>query len=115
MRWLASRPSLLEQQVTRTYEGRLCAPGFQQQGLTTHTMPAGSTFAGSPLITRAASTVFDVIRQPQFLADVTAKGERLMTGLREQLGSNPHVKEVRGLGLIVGVQLDQVRHQASLT
>ena len=40
---------------------------------------------------------------------VTSNGERLKQGLRDQLSGNPHVKEVRGLGLIVGVQLDQVR------
>ena len=40
---------------------------------------------------------------------VTSNGERLKQGLREKLSGNAHVKEVRGLGLIVGVQLDQVR------
>ena len=30
----------------------------------------GSTFAGSPLVTRAAGTVFDIIRQPEFLQQV---------------------------------------------
>jgi len=40
---------------------------------------------------------------------VRSKGERLRSKLREALGHNPHVKEVRGLGLICGVQLDVVR------
>ena len=39
---------------------------------------------------------------------VTSNGERLKQGLRDKLSGNAHVKEVRGLGLIVGVQLDQV-------
>ena len=43
-----------------------------------------------------------------FLAGVTAKGERLREGLRRELAGNAHVKEVRGLGLICGVELDQV-------
>jgi acetylornithine aminotransferase len=42
---------------------------------------------------------------------VRSKGERLRSKLREALGDNPHVKEVRGLGLICGVQLDVVREQ----
>ena len=42
-------------------------------------------------------------------AQVRSKGERLRSKLREALGHNPHVKEVRGLGLICGVQLDVVR------
>ena len=39
---------------------------------------------------------------------VTANGERLKQGLQKALADNKHVKVVRGLGLIVGVQLDQV-------
>jgi 4-aminobutyrate aminotransferase-like enzyme len=40
---------------------------------------------------------------------VAARGERLRAGLREALAGNAHVKEVRGQGLICGVQLDVVR------
>ena len=72
----------------------------------------GSTFAGNPLVCHAANTVVDIIAEPSFLEGVTKKGERLRQGLRQALGSNPHVKEVRGLGLIVGVQLDTVSHWA---
>ena len=43
------------------------------------------------------------------LLQVRSKGERLRSKLREALGHNPHVKEVRGLGLICGIQLDVVR------
>ncbi|KAK9814309.1 hypothetical protein WJX72_003767 [[Myrmecia] bisecta] len=66
----------------------------------------GSTFAGNPLVCHAANAVVDIVADPAFLADVTRKGEALRAGLREALGSNPHVQEVRGLGLICGVQLD---------
>lgn len=66
----------------------------------------GSTFAGSPLVCHAALTTLDIISQPSFLSDVISKGERLRQGVREALGSNQHVKEVRGLGLICGIQLD---------
>eukprot|EP00879_Flechtneria_rotunda_P030695 GHRR01033363.1.p1 GENE.GHRR01033363.1~~GHRR01033363.1.p1 ORF type:complete len:392 (+),score=137.69 GHRR01033363.1:157-1176(+) len=66
----------------------------------------GSTFAGNPLVCATACTVFDTIADPAFLASVDAKGERLRAGLRAALAGNKHVKEVRGLGLLVGVQLD---------
>ena len=66
----------------------------------------GSTFAGNPLVCHAASTVFDVINEPAFLKEVTAKGEALREGLRKVTAGNEHVKEVRGVGLICGVQLD---------
>eukprot|EP00983_Pelagomonas_calceolata_P042365 1138475-Pelagomonas_calceolata.AAC.4 len=64
----------------------------------------GSTFAGNPMVCNAACAVFDIISQPSFLASVEAKGERLRAGLRKI--SNPHVKEVRGVGLLCGMQLD---------
>ena len=43
-----------------------------------------------------------------FLESVNRKGELLREGLRGALAGNPHVREVRGLGLICGVELDQV-------
>lgn len=67
----------------------------------------GSTFAGNPLVCQTACTVFDIINTPEFLASVTAKGERLKEGLRRVTKGNPHVKDVRGVGLLVGVELDQ--------
>ena len=69
----------------------------------------GSTFAGNPLVCHAAEAVVDIITAEGFLEDVTRKGQKLRAGLEQVLGSNPHVKQVRGLGLIVGVQLDVVR------
>ncbi|CAI5533084.1 unnamed protein product [Closterium sp. Naga37s-1] len=66
----------------------------------------GSTFAGNPLVCRAALAVLDKIADPTFLASVEAKGELLRKLLRERLGGNPHVKEVRGRGLMMGVELD---------
>lgn len=69
----------------------------------------GSTFAGSPLVCHAALTTLNIIAQPSFLDDVVRKGERLREGIRKALGNNQHVKEVRGLGLICGIQLDTVR------
>ncbi|GBF99596.1 acetylornithine aminotransferase [Raphidocelis subcapitata] len=66
----------------------------------------GSTFAGNPLVCATARAVFDIIADPAFLAAIDAKGERLRAGLRAATAGNPHVKEVRGLGLLVGVQLD---------
>ena len=68
----------------------------------------GSTFAGNPLVCHAAEAVVDIITEDGFLEDVARKGEKLRAGLENALGSNPHVKQVRGLGLIVGIQLDMV-------
>jgi predicted acetylornithine/succinylornithine family transaminase len=64
----------------------------------------GSTFAGGPVVCRAAEVVFDRVSDPAFLAAVAENGERLRQGLREL--NSPRVVEVRGVGLLVGVELD---------
>ncbi len=64
----------------------------------------GSTFAGGPLVTSVATHVVGRVQQPAFLAEVTAKGN-LLREMLEELNS-PHIVEVRGKGLMVGVELD---------
>lgn len=66
----------------------------------------GSTFAGGPLVCHAALAVLDRIQAPGFLESVAEKGAYLKSQLNERLGKNSHVKEVRGEGLLVGIQLD---------
>ncbi|CAH9086995.1 unnamed protein product [Cuscuta epithymum] len=66
----------------------------------------GSTFAGGPLICHAAVTVLDKISKPEFLAGVSDKGHYFKNLLVKKLGGNSHVKEVRGVGLIIGIELD---------
>ena len=63
-----------------------------------------STFAGNPFTTHVADHVVNRIADPQFLADVRAKGEHLKAMLEEI--NSPHIVEVRGEGLMVGVELD---------
>ena len=63
-----------------------------------------STFAGNPFTTHVAAHVVSRIAEPSFLADVEAKGD-LLVDMLEELNS-PHVLEVRGRGLMVGVELD---------
>ena len=63
-----------------------------------------STFAGSPLTTNVACTVLDRIAQPEFLASVQAKGDHLRDLLAEL--NSPHITEIRGRGLITGVEMD---------
>jgi acetylornithine aminotransferase len=66
----------------------------------------GSTFAGGPMVCQVALTVLDRIQEPGFLENVAAKGDRMRKLLQQKIGSNPHVKEIRGCGLLIGVQLD---------
>ena len=64
----------------------------------------GSTFAGGPVVCRAGSVVFDRISQPEFLTAVAANGEYLCRRLKDL--KNPHILDVRGAGLLVGIDLD---------
>jgi len=64
-----------------------------------------STFGGNPLAMAAARSVLEEIRRPELLKNVREQGERLLVSLREGLGNLPWVKGVRGLGLMVGIEL----------
>ena len=56
------------------------------------------------MITSVALSVFNRVSDPKFLAHVNATGNYLMERLSEI--NSPHIKEVRGRGLMVGVELD---------
>ncbi len=64
----------------------------------------GSTFAGGPLVCAAALHVFERINQPAFLAHVEETGVYLRHRL--QTLESDKVVEVRGLGLMVGLELN---------
>ncbi|XP_065857845.1 acetylornithine aminotransferase, mitochondrial [Euphorbia lathyris] len=66
----------------------------------------GSTFAGGALICNAALTVLEKIAKPDFLSSVSKKGQYFKEILKQKLAGNSHVKEIRGLGLIIGIELD---------
>jgi acetylornithine/N-succinyldiaminopimelate aminotransferase len=68
----------------------------------------GSTFGGNLIAAVAANVVVRKVTEPQMLRDVAQKGEYFLTRLRELQGRMPTViKEVRGMGLLVGVELFQ--------
>ncbi|MBA3684744.1 MAG: aspartate aminotransferase family protein [Planctomycetes bacterium] len=63
----------------------------------------GTTFGGNHLACAAGLTVLEQVGKPGFLARVATAGERLAAGLRRIFPG----KQVRGRGLLLGVQLDQ--------
>ncbi|TGZ84712.1 acetylornithine and succinylornithine aminotransferase [Ascodesmis nigricans] len=68
----------------------------------------GTTYGGNPLACRIGHYVFDRIARPDFLDEVAKKSELFRVGLEGVAKRNPHiVKEVRGKGLILGLQLDR--------
>ena len=64
----------------------------------------GTTFAGGPFVTAVAKIVVDRVSQPAFLAHVRETGAYFKERLEEI--NSPHIREVRGRGLMLGVQLD---------
>lgn len=65
-----------------------------------------STFGGNPLATAAANVVFDEL-QNGLLENVKKTGAYLTGKLRELQGRFPMIKDVRGVGLIQGIELDR--------
>jgi acetylornithine aminotransferase len=67
----------------------------------------GSTFSGNPLVCRVALAVIEELQKGK-LADRAGKlGQRLLAGLKQKLGNVPSVKEIRGRGLMLAVELDR--------
>jgi predicted acetylornithine/succinylornithine family transaminase len=71
---------------------------------TMHKGDHASTFAGGPLTTHVAEYVVSRVSDPAFLAEVEAKGKLFKERLEEI--NSPHTVEVRGKGLMVGMELD---------
>ncbi|MBT3196537.1 MAG: aspartate aminotransferase family protein, partial [Gammaproteobacteria bacterium] len=67
----------------------------------------GSTFGGNPLVTRAAMAVIDTIEQQNLSERAALLGNRIRQGLSERLSPLKTVKEIRGLGLMIGIELSQ--------
>ncbi len=67
----------------------------------------GSTFGGNPLVTRAALAVLETIENENLVDRATELGSRFLEGLKKSLDSNPHIKEIRNKGLMIGIELDQ--------
>jgi len=67
----------------------------------------GSTFGGNPLACRAALEVLHIIERDGLVARSATLGDRLRRGLGEQLRGIEGVREVRGLGLMIGIEMDQ--------
>ncbi|AYV65475.1 MULTISPECIES: acetylornithine transaminase [Niallia] len=66
----------------------------------------GTTFGGNPLAMAAAVKTMEIIFEPAFLEEVKKKSEWVFSLLKEKLAGNQHVKDIRGLGLMIGIELD---------
>lgn len=64
-----------------------------------------TTFGGTPLVTAAAGKVLELLSHPSFLAAVQEKGRYFVQRLQELQSRHTLIKEVRGRGLMLGVEL----------
>ncbi|TAL65587.1 MAG: aspartate aminotransferase family protein [Legionella sp.] len=67
----------------------------------------GSTFGGNPLACATALTVLEVIERDKICEKVIKNSALLMDKLISHLGEHPHVKAIRGKGLMIGIELDR--------
>jgi 4-aminobutyrate aminotransferase/(S)-3-amino-2-methylpropionate transaminase len=75
-------------------------PASRGEALHTH------THLGNPVSCAAGLATLRVLERDRLLARARVEGERWLGQLRERLGQLPGVREVRGRGLLVGIELD---------
>jgi len=71
----------------------------------------GTTFGGGPLACRLALEVLDIIEQEGLVARVAEMGDYLVQGLRKMSSRHPVIREVRGMGLMIGVEIGEVARE----
>ena len=64
----------------------------------------GTTFGGNPVCCAAALAVLKLL-SPSMLRHVKKQGQALTQELRELISGVPFVKELRGVGLMIGIEL----------
>lgn len=64
-----------------------------------------STFGGNPVACAAAMAVLDVLEDERLAANAAAVGETIRAGIRELAGRHAAIGDVRGRGLMIGIEL----------
>jgi acetylornithine/N-succinyldiaminopimelate aminotransferase len=67
----------------------------------------GTTFGGNPLATRAALAVINVIERDGLLNRANVLGQQLLAGFKAALGNTAGIVDIRGQGLLLGIELDR--------
>ena len=70
----------------------------------------GTTFGGNPLACAAGLAVFDAIEQEGLLQKCVEAGAYLKDALNKLMGKYSFIKDVRGMGLMLGLELDGAIH-----
>jgi acetylornithine aminotransferase len=67
----------------------------------------GTTFGGNPLACRAAIAVLESLEQEQCVANAAKLGAQMLAGFSSILADLDAVTDIRGLGLMIGIELDR--------
>lgn len=70
----------------------------------------GTTFGGGPLVCAAALEFLRVVEEEKLLENVRARGAELRRGLERLAATSDRIRDVRGEGLMLGVELDVEGH-----
>jgi 4-aminobutyrate aminotransferase len=65
----------------------------------------GSTFGGNPVACAAAMATLDVLDETDGYRRTAELGAQVLDRLRREVGGHPSVRDIRGIGLMVGVEL----------
>ncbi len=67
----------------------------------------GTTFGGGPLVSVAGLATLEILEREGLLANAARQGEAIRQGLAREFSGMAAVKEIRGMGLMIGVELDR--------
>jgi len=67
----------------------------------------GSTFGGNPLVCRVGLTVLETLESARLTDRAGLLGQYMLEGLRARLQDKPGIRSIRGLGLMIGIELDR--------
>lgn len=67
----------------------------------------GSTFGGNPLASATSLAVLNVLERDNLAEQAARSGELLQKLFNDALSGNPHVKDIRGIGLLFAIELDR--------
>ena len=67
------------------------------------------TYMGHPVACAAGNAVIDAIEADDLLANVCTRGAELQASLGRALGQHPHVGDIRGRGLLIGIEIVEDR------
>ncbi len=103
--WLGIRPDIIT-------VAKGIANGFPMSGVLISPMfkpiygQLGTTFGGNHLGCAAALAVLDIMEQEHLVENAARVGDFLIKQLKELKVSQPHITDVRGRGLMIGIELD---------